>query len=90
MTRREAQSPELWVVIQGLRRRRMQLGLSQFQVAEKMGYAQTQISQWENGKRGITFPALADWAEALGGEVELYLTFPPIERTTVTTTLKPQ
>lgn len=40
--------------------RRIEIGLSQKDIAEKLGYSVQSVSQWENGK---SFPALSSWGK---------------------------
>lgn len=57
-----------------LRRRRWQLGLSQQQVADAMGYAGTArgvVCDWEVGRRTPQLTSLIAWCEALGTKLTI-------------------
>lgn len=54
-----------------LRARRQELGWSQADVAKKMGAAQSQISEYENGNAQPTLSVLESWAFVLGYRVGL-------------------
>lgn len=45
---------------------RLRRGLSQRQVAERLGVTQGCISQWEQGNRNLTIDRLCEWADVLG------------------------
>jgi transcriptional regulator with XRE-family HTH domain len=83
MTAQPVMTPELFELAKALKSRRFQLGLTQRELATKLGCAQTLVSMWESGRRGISFAALTNWAEVLGGEVQLNLSFPPVERVVI-------
>lgn len=85
-----AMEPQMLELVTALRARRLMLGMTQREIAERLGCAQTLVSMWEKGRRGLSFNALTAWAEVLGGEVEVWLTFPPIEATVTKTTLRPR
>jgi transcriptional regulator with XRE-family HTH domain len=53
---------------QKIREHREAAGLTQFQLAEKVGVMVQQISAWENsgGEKGLTTGSLAKIADALG------------------------
>ena len=48
-----------------VRRRRLELGITQGELARRAGVPQPNISDIENGKQSPTFPTLARIAEAL-------------------------
>lgn len=45
-----------------LRERREGLGMTQAELARKLGMYQTTISQWEQGRKGIRHPRMLDLA----------------------------
>ena len=53
-----------------IRERREELGLSQMQLAEKVGVNQTAISQWERGVSMPTLPKALALASALNCKIE--------------------
>jgi len=60
------QPEELVVTIgRNIRKRRMELGLTQVDLAERLGITQTYLSDVEQGKRTPRTPRLAKFAEAL-------------------------
>jgi Zn-dependent peptidase ImmA (M78 family)/DNA-binding XRE family transcriptional regulator len=61
-----------WVA-QRIRESREKLGLSQAQLAERLGRTQTSVSLWESGKRTAGLDDLIDVADALGVEVSRFL-----------------
>jgi len=61
-----------WVA-QLIRENRERLGLSQSQLAERLGRTQTSVSLWESGKRTAGLDDLIDLADALGVEVNRFL-----------------
>lgn len=48
---------------------RHQAGLTQQELAEKLGVSQQQIHKWENGERNPKLPALKKIAEACGVDI---------------------
>lgn len=58
-------------IIQQLRARRYDVGLSLRQLSEKSGYHDNTIWQWETGRATPSFRSLHDWAQALGGTVKI-------------------
>ena len=61
-----------WVA-QRIRESREELGLSQAELAERLGRSQTAVSLWESAKRGAGLDDLIDIADALGVEVGRFL-----------------
>lgn len=53
-----------------LKAARLAAGLSQYQLAEKVGCSQHHISRWENGERGPSAKSLKKLANALGCKME--------------------
>lgn len=53
------------VFCENFKRRRARLGLSQIQLAERLGVAQSYVSDLESGNKVPLVPTLADLAEAL-------------------------
>lgn len=51
--------------------RRVQLGLTQEQLAAETGFTGGQISKWENGVNVPDLATLIRWADGLGMDVEL-------------------
>ena len=54
---------------QQLRRRRLELGLSQTALGAEIGTSQSHISDLESDHHRATAPVLVRWAEALGFEI---------------------
>lgn len=54
-------------------RRRIDLGLSQSELASKLGKSQSTISKWENGDMNFTVESLAEIAVKLGMELTVDL-----------------
>jgi transcriptional regulator with XRE-family HTH domain len=63
-----AEDPDLLLSQIGLRilRRRQELGLSQRDLADRLGIAQTNIARIEHGEQNLTIRTLAKLADALG------------------------
>lgn len=61
-------SPEL-----ALRAIRIDLGLSQDQLANQLGLYQPAISRWETGRGGLPFPRLVEFSAWLGYRVGIYV-----------------
>lgn len=59
-------SRKLHPLIFDLRKRRIEIGISQTLLAEKMGYSLDAIRRWEQGLNYPTYRALIDWSELLG------------------------
>lgn len=57
-------------LILALKARREALGLSQKELAFRMGYAQNTIWYWETGRSDPTRRKLRDWCEALQGDLK--------------------
>lgn len=53
-------------IIQQLRARRYEVGLTLRQLSEKSGYHDNTIWQWETKRATPSFRSLHDWAQALG------------------------
>lgn len=51
--------------------RRLELGISQYEVAERCDVAQSTISDWETGGMNLTLGSLNRWVEALGYRIVL-------------------
>jgi len=62
------------VFIERLRRARVDAGLTQADVAAKVGRAQTWVSKCELGERRVDFVELEDWALACGKPLEFFRT----------------
>ncbi|WP_113074864.1 helix-turn-helix domain-containing protein [Petrotoga sp. 9PW.55.5.1] len=56
-----------------IKKRRLQLGITQKSLAQKMGTTQAIISKFEKGNYNPTFMFLQRLAEVLGGKIKLYL-----------------
>ena len=54
-----------------LRQRRKELGLSQPDVAARIGVSDYMVAKWENGQRNPSPQSVWWWCEALGCEVQL-------------------
>lgn len=63
MTRERKPRPEHFLTVW-----REKKGLSQRELARRVGYGNDQISRWEAGKRGISLAVLRELARALGVE----------------------
>jgi transcriptional regulator with XRE-family HTH domain len=53
-----------------IRAARQAAGLSQYQLAERVGCSQHHISRWENGERGPSAQSLKKLAKALGCKID--------------------
>jgi predicted transcriptional regulator len=63
-------SEELDPIIQALKKERLALGWTQWDVARKMGFTSpARISQLESGEHDFQISTLRGWCEALGMEV---------------------
>lgn len=62
--------------LERLRRARAEAGLTQVQVAVKLGRPQTWVSKCELGERRMDFVALEDFANACGKSLEFFRTRP--------------
>jgi DNA-binding transcriptional regulator YiaG len=49
-----------------IQKQRRSLGLTQKQLAEKLGVSQAMVSQWENGEENLTAATLVTISSALG------------------------
>ena len=58
-------------IIQELKQRRMDAGVSISEVARRMGTNHARISEIENGRGGLTLKRMLDYAEALGLKVTI-------------------
>jgi transcriptional regulator with XRE-family HTH domain len=54
-----------------LKARRETLGLSQRELAFRLGYSQNTIYYWEAGRSDPTLKKLRDWSQALGVTLEI-------------------
>ncbi len=79
----EAKTQQLWREAQMIRQIRQELGLSQEELAQRLGVQQPAISKLENGEKNLTLGTLANVVTALGGEWELNLKFPHVEAITL-------
>lgn len=67
-------------VVDVLKGWRIALGLSQREVAERMGcHTQGELSAWETGQRQPGLPALDRWAGALGLELIIVEALPDVD-----------
>jgi transcriptional regulator with XRE-family HTH domain len=71
---RHAVTASRFPFVQVLRRERLQLGLTLYDVAADIGYHYTTIGRWERGQDYPSIAALADWCEALGLGISIGLT----------------
>lgn len=62
-------------ISQTIRDRRKKLGLSQKDLADRMGVKQSLVSRWESNDCNFTIDTLVDIADALGLSVQCPLTF---------------
>jgi len=60
-------------LIKRIIRKRQSEGLTQKQLAQRLGTKQSAISRFESGQTNPTVDFLADLAEALGGQLEIKL-----------------
>jgi len=58
-------------IIQQLTRERKMVGWSRLELADRSGYTEAQISDWERGNNLAGLPKLIDWAQALGFDLVL-------------------
>lgn len=63
---RSTHHPDYQVLLEVLRRRREESGLTQGEVALALGNTQTFVSKVERGERRIDVIELVEWCEALG------------------------
>ena len=61
--------PRLKAMIGALTARRLALGISADELAERCGFAEKQVTKWENGHRAPTAFLLTVWANSLGYEL---------------------
>lgn len=53
-----------------LRQKREQKGISQQQIADKLGVTKTAVSYWESGKRSMYASTLFDYCDAIDYDVD--------------------
>ena len=58
-------------VIEQLKARRQEAGVSVSELAKRMGTERARISEIENGRGGLTLKMMYRWAEALGLRVTI-------------------
>lgn len=73
----EQDADDRYAVIRALANRRIELGLTQKEVAESMGMQQATISRYENGAHLPDLRQMQRYARALGGKIEIRLTKNP-------------
>ena len=56
-------------VIRTLREKRIERGIPQVILAERMGYNSTVVSGWENGRYQPKWQSVIDWCDALNCEL---------------------
>lgn len=59
-------SPEYRIILDLLRQARKEAGLSQSEVAGKLGYSRTVVTKWERGELRIDLLQLRQFCEAIG------------------------
>jgi len=59
--------------------RRLELGLSQTEVAARMGTSQSAVARLESGQADLRLSTLERYAAALGQRLDWNLTFRPVE-----------
>lgn len=62
------------VFLERLRRARSDAGLTQVELAERVGRPQTWVSKCELGERRVDFVELEDWAAACGRPIGFFVT----------------
>lgn len=62
--------PRLWYTIQ---QARVRAGLTQAELADRLGTSQAVVSRWERGRRTPTIATLAKIAEAIGATLVIDL-----------------
>ncbi len=75
----EARTQELLKQVNTIRLLREELGLSQSDLAERLGVQQSTVSKLENNPQSITLGKLANVVTALGGEWKIAIKFPSTE-----------
>jgi transcriptional regulator with XRE-family HTH domain len=75
----EAKTGELLTQLNTIRQIREELGLSQTDLAQRLGVQQSTVSKLENDQSTLTLGKLATVIEALGGEWKITLKFPTTE-----------
>lgn len=63
---------DVYEIAERLRNRRVALGLSQRDLAERLGTVQSAVSAWEAGVPGIRVNSLERWCAVLGLRVRMY------------------
>jgi len=77
-------------ISQTIREARKQLGLSQKELAEKMGVKQSMVSRWESSECNYTIDTLIEIANALKLSVQCPLTFEEVSLPVRAVPVRPQ
>jgi transcriptional regulator with XRE-family HTH domain len=80
----EAKTQELQNQLNTIKQIREDLGLSQTELAQRMGVQQSTVSKLENDRSNLTLGKLATVVDALGGEWKITLKFPTTEEIELT------
>jgi transcriptional regulator with XRE-family HTH domain len=75
----EARTQELLTQLNTIKQIREELGMSQTDLADRLGVQQSTVSKLENDQSNLTLGKLATVVEALGGEWKITLKFPTTE-----------
>ena len=75
----EAKTQELLNQVNMIKQIRAELGLSQSDLAQRLGVQQSTVSKLENDRSSLTLGKLATVVNALGGEWKITLKFPSTE-----------
>lgn len=75
----EAKTRELLSQVNTIKQIREELGLSQTDLAQRLGVQQSTVSKLENDRSNLTLGKLATLVTALGGEWNIVLKFPMAE-----------
>jgi transcriptional regulator with XRE-family HTH domain len=75
----EAKTQELLNQLNTIKQIREELGLSQTDLAQRLGVQQSTVSKLENDRSNLTLGKLATIVNALGGEWKITLKFPESE-----------
>jgi transcriptional regulator with XRE-family HTH domain len=82
----EAKTRELLNQVNTIKQIREELGLSQTDLAQRLGVQQSTVSRLENDRSSLTLGKLATVVNALGGDWKITLKFPTTEEIELSST----